>query len=71
MASGRAHGVGGFVVGAMLAAHETNRTGQSPLGLLTSGGFAAFATRLPDVLEPALHPHHRQFFHSIAFGALI
>ena len=26
---------------------------------------------MPDILEPAVHPHHRQFFHSIAFAALI
>lgn len=26
---------------------------------------------LPDMVEPAIHPHHRQFFHSILFaGAL-
>jgi len=23
---------------------------------------------LPDILEPALNPNHRQFFHSLAFG---
>lgn len=29
----------------------------------------AFASgSLPDLIEPALHPNHRQFFHSIAFG---
>jgi len=26
---------------------------------------------LPDVLEPAVHPHHRGFFHSIAFVLLV
>ena len=29
---------------------------------------AGFGT-LPDVLEPALHPNHRQFFHSVLFAA--
>lgn len=24
---------------------------------------------LPDVLEPATHPNHRQFFHSVCFGS--
>lgn len=26
---------------------------------------------LPDLVEPAHHPHHRQFFHSVAFAALL
>lgn len=30
---------------------------------------AALASKLPDVLEPADHPHHRQFFHSLAFAS--
>lgn len=29
---------------------------------------AALLTNLPDKLEPALHPHHRQFFHSYAIA---
>jgi inner membrane protein len=29
---------------------------------------AAFAT-MPDRIEPALHPNHRQFFHSLVFLA--
>ena len=31
---------------------------------------AALASGLPDVLEPATSPHHRQFCHSAAFAAL-
>jgi inner membrane protein len=26
---------------------------------------------LPDLAEPATSPHHRQFFHSLAFAALL
>jgi inner membrane protein len=26
---------------------------------------------LPDLLEPPLHPNHRQVFHSVAFAALL
>lgn len=33
------------------------------LGLAIGG---AIGGTLPDQLEPALHPHHRQFFHSLA-----
>jgi inner membrane protein len=30
---------------------------------------AAGCGTLPDVLEPALHPNHRQFFHSLLFAS--
>lgn len=30
---------------------------------------AAGCGTLPDLLEPAIHPHHRQFFHSLLFAA--
>jgi membrane-bound metal-dependent hydrolase YbcI (DUF457 family) len=26
---------------------------------------------LPDAIEPAIHPHHRQFFHSVAFAGMV
>lgn len=32
---------------------------------------AAIASGLPDLLEPANNPHHRQFCHSAAFAALV
>lgn len=32
---------------------------------------AALASGLPDVLEPANSPHHRQFCHSAVFAALV
>lgn len=33
---------------------------------------AVLGAKLPDILEPAVHSHHRAFFHSIAFaGGLI
>lgn len=35
------------------------------------GAAAACFPSLPDVLEPALHPNHRQFFHSIAFALAV
>ena len=35
------------------------------------GAAAACLPSLPDVLEPALHPNHRQYFHSIAFALAV
>lgn len=38
---------------------------------LLNGATAALLASLPDQIEPALHPNHRQFFHSVIFaGAL-
>lgn len=36
-------------------------------------GATATATlaSLPDLVEPAIHPNHRQFFHSVTFAALL
>jgi len=36
---------------------------------LAMGLFAAALPTLPDCIEPALHPNHRKFFHSVAFAA--
>lgn len=48
-------------------AKEGKKT-SAPLG---GSLLAAICTNLPDMLEPAIHPHHRQFFHSVAFAAMI
>src|SRR5258708_18220480 len=36
-----------------------------------AGFVAAIAAGLPDYLEPATTPHHRQFCHSVAFAGLL
>ena len=38
--------------------------------VVAAGAGAACGT-LPDILEPAVHPGHRQFFHSLAFVGLV
>lgn len=38
---------------------------------LVGGTASALLASLPDVIEPAIHPHHRHFFHSIAFAGLV
>lgn len=38
---------------------------------LVGGAASALLASLPDVIEPAIHPHHRQFFHSVAFAGLV
>lgn len=38
---------------------------------LFAAALAAKLTKLPDILEPAIHPNHRQFFHGLAFASLV
>lgn len=41
------------------------------LAPVAAGGFAALCATLPDLIEPATSPHHRQFFHSLTFAAFL
>ena len=38
---------------------------------LLGAGLGAIAGALPDLVEPATNPHHRQFFHSIAMIGVV
>jgi MFS family permease len=61
----------GILVGSELAAYRARE--QEPLAALleTVGGAVGgyFGGRLPDIIEPALWPGHRQFVHSVAAGS--
>lgn len=46
---------------------QQHKTEKPLIGAVLAAGF----TKLPDVLEPALHPHHRQFFHSLTFAGIL
>jgi inner membrane protein len=39
--------------------------------VLLAAGVGMIGGLLPDLLEPAIHPNHRQFFHSYAVTALL
>ena len=58
-------------VGGVLACVKPNAQAQRLPHPIVGGGFAAFFASLPDLLEPATSPNHRQFFHSVAFAALL
>lgn len=74
----RGHLIVGALAGAavnvawQLAAIEADPTrkfdGWQLLGSVAVGGGAAMA---PDLFEPALHSHHRQFFHSVTAGVIL
>ena len=55
-----------------LAVHhyEAKHDSSTPLPVV-SAALAAALTNIPDWLEPATHPGHRDFFHSIAFAAML
>lgn len=38
---------------------------------LAATGLAYLCGTLPDIIEPASHPNHRQFFHSHAFAGVV
>ncbi len=69
--NGPAHQVvAGFATGVFLAEQE-RQAGVQTAKPLVAGTAAAFFTKLPDMLEPATCPNHRQFFHSVAFAGLL
>lgn len=62
MANATAHRIGAAVaVGAALA-HAEKERGESSLKPVAGAGLAAMLGTLPDKIEPAVHPQHRQFF---------
>ena len=38
--------------------------------LILSVGIGYSTSRIPDMLEPPIHPNHRAFFHSLAFAGI-
>ena len=36
--------------------------------MVASSVLGLYAAKLPDMIEPALNPNHRKFFHSFTFG---
>ena len=73
MASGKQHvliGAGIGVAAWLLYCKFADR----PINLLETAlaaGVGAIGGLVPDLLEPALHPNHRRFFHSYAAGGLL
>lgn len=71
MANGTTHQLAAaLVVGSVCLnaeAHLQKKSAKPVLG----AALGALFTNLPDILEPALHPNHRQFFHSLAFAGVL
>lgn len=66
-----AHRLGAaLIVGSVTSYHE-NQNGENTAKPLAYAAFAGVCGTLPDLLEPALHPNHRQFFHSYGFAGFL
>jgi membrane-bound metal-dependent hydrolase YbcI (DUF457 family) len=71
MACGTAHRVvAAATVGIALAYSET-KNGELTAKSLIGAGLGALLGTLPDIIEPADHPNHRQFFHGVIFAAVL
>ncbi|MDH5571525.1 MAG: metal-dependent hydrolase [Gammaproteobacteria bacterium] len=62
--------VAGLAVGSA-SAYIENQNGENTYKPLVHGVLAAAFGTLPDILEPACHPNHRQFFHSFGFAGML
>jgi inner membrane protein len=60
----------GACIGLFLA-DRRQRTGEAGTDPVVGGLAASIFTKLPDLLEPATSPSHRQFFHSVLFASLL
>lgn len=71
MANAAAHRLGAAVTLAIAAAHEDAKNGVKTSRPFVAACIGATCGTLPDLLEPAIHPNHRQFFHSLLCAGLI
>jgi membrane-bound metal-dependent hydrolase YbcI (DUF457 family) len=71
MANGITHQlVAAATVGSVCFCAEANQQ-QKSAKPFWGAALSAMLTNLPDRLEPAIHPNHRQFFHSWAFAGML
>jgi len=71
MSSGPAHRIGAAAVVGTAAFYAEKENPGSSARPIAATGLAFFSGTLPDKVEPACHPNHRQFFHSYAFMCIL
>ncbi|MCH7614069.1 MAG: metal-dependent hydrolase [Candidatus Marinimicrobia bacterium] len=72
MSNGPTHiAASGLGIFAFTATREYLESGEVSWKPFVLGGLAAKTAKLPDIIEPAFHPNHRQFFHSLGFAGLV
>lgn len=65
MPNGATHRLAAFAAVTTASAYVDAQSNRQSLRPLLDGSVATLLTNLPDLLEPALHPNHRQFCHSL------
>lgn len=69
MASASEHAVFNFFIVTAATVTVQHGEGRGVDGAaLVMGTAASLLPSLPDLIEPAVHPNHRKFFHSVAFA---
>lgn len=71
MANAIAHRTVAAVLAGVAIFNIEAKEGKQTFAPIGGSILAAICTNLPDKLEPAIHPHHRQFFHSLFFAGLV
>lgn len=71
MPCGTTHSLINFAATASYLASRPEDQQKGIANPLVGGTASALLASLPDAIEPAIHPHHRQFFHSVAFAGLV
>ena len=66
MANGPVHQLFGAAAGVSICLKNNSDNPESRFDPIIAGLLGASMGKLPDQLEPAIHPNHRQFFHSVA-----
>ena len=75
MPNGKTHLIAGTICGSVTSiVIQTRLNERDTIDLVhaflsTGVGFAS--GRLPDIIEPPIHPNHRAFFHSFLFGTIL
>jgi membrane-bound metal-dependent hydrolase YbcI (DUF457 family) len=65
MANAKTHMVVGGIAGIAMLLADRNSSPESKQSPIAAAAVSTLFAKLPDILEPATSPHHRQFFHSI------
>jgi hypothetical protein len=71
MPNGTVHRAGAALTIGGISAYLEQQKGKNTLTPWMHAILAACFGTLPDVFEPAFHPNHRQFFHSLTFAVLL
>jgi inner membrane protein len=66
MAKGAIHQLAGAAAGIGICLKNNEDRPDEQCDLMLAGLLGGALGKLPDRLEPAIHPNHRQFFHSVA-----